>query len=109
MCRWPGSTHDQMIFNFSSLKAKLEANEFGNSILLGDAGYACKSYLITPLTRPTTPSEKSFQAAFIKTRSTVERTIGVWKKRFPSIGHSEKTINFNLIIQILCFRNSTVC
>lgn len=40
VARWSGSTHDQTIFNNSSIKAQFEGNEFGNSIMLGDSGYA---------------------------------------------------------------------
>lgn len=88
--RWQGSHHDQSIFNFSKLKMRLENNEFGDSVLIGDAGYACKNYLITPLVNPETSAERRFQKAVIKTRTIVERTIGVWKRRFPVLSTSKK-------------------
>jgi len=89
--RWPGSNHDQSVFNFSQLKIRCENREFGNSHLLGDAGYSCKNYLLTPLANALTEPEKKFQKAFVSTRLVVERTIGVWKKRFPALATSKPT------------------
>lgn len=39
VARWPGSTHDQTIFNNSSIRNRFEQGHFGNGILLGDSGY----------------------------------------------------------------------
>lgn len=47
--RWPGSTHDSYIFNNSRLKRLFEEGRYGNAVLVGDSGYACKSYMMTPL------------------------------------------------------------
>lgn len=35
VARWPGSAHDQTIFNNSRIRARVEAGHFENSILLG--------------------------------------------------------------------------
>lgn len=35
VARWPGSAHDNTIFNNSRLKAKLESENFNNSCILG--------------------------------------------------------------------------
>lgn len=83
VARWPGSTHDQTIFNNSFLKARFENNEFGNSIMLGDSGYALKKYLITPLANPTVNQEQVFNESQIRTRNPIERLFGVLKRRFP--------------------------
>nr|CAH7756684.1 unnamed protein product [Callosobruchus chinensis] len=72
VARWPGATHDQTIFNNISIKARFEANEFENAVLLGDSGYALKKYLITPIPNPT-----------IRSRNPIERLFGVLKRRFP--------------------------
>lgn len=42
VARWPGSTHDQTIFNNCTLKHRLEIGQFRNGILLGDGGYQNK-------------------------------------------------------------------
>lgn len=41
--RWPGSCHDQSVFNFCRLRARLESREFENCLLIGDAGYEGES------------------------------------------------------------------
>lgn len=83
VARWPGSTHDQTIFNNSSLKERFESGEFGPYILLGDSGYTIKPYLMTKLQQTQTPAENLFNESLIRTRNVVERKYGVWKRRFP--------------------------
>jgi len=53
----PGSCHDSNIFKGSELCRKLVAGEFGSSFLLGDSGYACTTYLLTPYSNPTTDAQ----------------------------------------------------
>ena len=79
--RWPGSVHDSRIFNNSEVCAKL-ANKEVNWWLLGDEGYGCKPYLLTPLLDPKTRPEKAYNYAHIRTRNVIERAFGVLKKRF---------------------------
>lgn len=82
--RWPGSVHDSTIFSNSYCRAQFETGMFSSSdILLGDGGYALKSFLMTPLLNPITQGEVAYNAAHIKTRNVIERTFGVWKRRFP--------------------------
>ncbi|KAJ8945877.1 hypothetical protein NQ318_002717 [Aromia moschata] len=83
VARWPGSSHDQTIYNNSRVKGTLQDNEFGNSIILGDSGYANTNYLITPLDHPNIPAEVLFNESHVRTRNCVERSYGVWKRRFP--------------------------
>lgn len=83
VARWPGSSHDSTIFFNSSIFRRLESKEFGNGLIVGDGGYAVKNYLITPLLNPVTRAENLFQESQIRTRNVVERSYGVWKRRFP--------------------------
>lgn len=83
VARWPGSAHDSNIFNNSRIKARFENNEFQDYVLLGDSGYGCKSYILTPLSDPKTVGETLYNESQIRTRNVVERTFGVWKRRFP--------------------------
>lgn len=83
VARWPGSAHDQTIYNNSSLRARLEMGEFGNGLILGDSGYTLAPHLITPIRNAVRPEQQLFNESQIRTRTTVERSYGVWKRRFP--------------------------
>lgn len=85
VARWPGSVHDSTIFNHSPLPAEFEMGIYGNGLLLGDSGYACKAYLLTPLLNPGNRAEQNYNRAQIRTRNTVERFFGVIKRRFPCL------------------------
>ena len=47
VARWPGSTHDSRIFDNSKIADKLRDGAI-DGILVGDSGYACRAYLMTP-------------------------------------------------------------
>jgi len=47
---WPGSTQDSLIFENGNIADKLRNGAF-DGILLGDSGYACTAYLLTPILR----------------------------------------------------------
>lgn len=97
VARWPGSVHDSTIFNDSIIRARFENQEFSPYCLLGDSGYACKTYLLTPLLNPHNPTEERYNRAQISTRNTVERLFGVWKRRFPCL-----SLGMRLKLQTLC-------
>ncbi len=77
VARWPGSTHDSRIFDNSHLCALLESHAF-QCHLVGDNGYPCRAYLLTPILYSSTPAEKRYNTCHIAARGLVER---VWKKR----------------------------
>ncbi|KAK4876491.1 hypothetical protein RN001_012913 [Aquatica leii] len=84
VCRWHGAAHDATIFANSRIRARMENREFGEeSVLVGDSGYGIRNYLITPLRNPHGQVEQLFNESQIRTRNPVERTFGIWKKRFP--------------------------
>jgi hypothetical protein len=85
VARWPGSVHDSTIFNDSRIRMRLENNEFPNCYLLGDSGYACKRYLLTPLLVVNNRAEQRYNTAHKTTRNVVERSFGVLKRRFPCL------------------------
>nr|CAI5836611.1 unnamed protein product [Callosobruchus analis] len=86
VARWPGSSHDMTIFNNSSLRRHFDEGIYPNCLLLGDNGYAVKPYLLTPLLNPDSHAERLYEA-HIRTRNVVERTIGIWKRRFPILAY----------------------
>ena len=89
VARWGGATHDSRIFENSELATACEQGQF-NGHMVGDSGYACRPYLLTPVLNPTTQAERNYNAAHILTRNPVERTIGVVKSRFRCISHDSK-------------------
>jgi hypothetical protein len=56
--------------------------DFEQGIMLGDSGYACRPYLLTPFRQPRLQMEQRFNRSRISTRATIERTFGIWKQRF---------------------------
>lgn len=88
--QWPGSTHDSHVFRTSEVCTFLEENHRGveDGYLIGDSGYACSRFLITPYLHPANLSEEAFNTAHCRTRNTIERVFGWWKRRFHVL-HSE--------------------
>lgn len=82
VARWPGSTHNSRIFDNSRLRARLESGAAPSAWLLGDGGYSCREYLVTPFRRPQTRAEIKYNISHARTRNVVERTFGVWKMIF---------------------------
>lgn len=83
VARWPGSTHDATIFNNYRLLSRLEQGEFGEFIIVADSAYSNTRYIATPLLQVNTPVEALYNESQIRTRNVVERSYGVWKRRFP--------------------------
>ncbi|XP_046544229.1 putative nuclease HARBI1 [Haliotis rubra] len=81
VAKWPGSTHDSLIWTNSQVGMKMEETA-PDGWLLGDSGYACRPWMLTPLADPQTKPEQRYNAAHIRTRNTVERAFGVLKSKF---------------------------
>ncbi|XP_030760951.1 putative nuclease HARBI1 [Sitophilus oryzae] len=92
VARYPGSYHDSYIFNRSSVKTRFERRQLPG-YLLGDAGYPCLPYLLTPFRNPQTEGERRYNEAQIRTRNVVERLFGVLKRMFSCLrrGLANKT------------------
>lgn len=106
VARWQGSVHDSTIFNNSRLRANFENRMYGNSLLLGDSAYPLKKYLVTPLLAPQTAVEHLYNEAHIRTRNTIERLFGIWKRRFPiqALGmrcHQHRIMNIIIATAVL--------
>ena len=84
VARWYGSAHDARIFNESHLMHQFENNTY-RGILLGDAGYPCLRYLLTPVNNPATAPQRAYNYAHSKGRTIIERVFGVMKRRFACL------------------------
>ncbi|KAK0151075.1 putative nuclease HARBI1 [Merluccius polli] len=84
--KWPGSVHDSRIFRASPIYEGLSQGAF-SGVLLGDKGYACESFLLTPLSDPQTPAQQAYNHAHNKTRARIEMTFGLLKSRFQCLHH----------------------
>jgi hypothetical protein len=47
VAKWPGSSHDSRVFKEGAVYRNLENNNI-DGYLLGDSGYACKTFLLAP-------------------------------------------------------------
>lgn len=59
---WPGSAHDSRIFDSSRARVLYETGAIPG--ILGDMGYACRSYLMTPLKDPAQGTPEYRQYSF---------------------------------------------
>ncbi|GFT27293.1 putative nuclease HARBI1 [Trichonephila clavipes] len=85
VARWPGSAHDSTVFNNSAACLALKTNALYQDFhLLGDTGYACEKYLLTPFGNPSFLSEARYNKSHVLTRNTIERKYGILK-RFPCL------------------------
>lgn len=106
----PGSAHDTRVFNESRLCQALEIGMY-RGFLLCDNGYACRSYILTPLLAPRTDKERRYKASHIKIRNSIERAFGMLKKRFNvvSIPFNAKLGNTkNIIIACIVLHNTAM-
>ena len=118
VAKHPGSFHDSFILQSSGLHDRFERGEFGDGWLLGDSGYALKSWLLTPILNPVGNREKSYNKKHKKTRSLIERAFGILKSRWRIIDHTGgrlcytplkvcKLIYVCCILHNICRRNGT--
>lgn len=78
--------------HFQQELCEREISEKGTTgYLLGDAGYPCLSYLLTPFREPHTPGEQRYNQTHIQTRNVVERCFGVMKRMFSCLNRRLST------------------
>uniref|UniRef100_A0A8C1LLB7 DDE Tnp4 domain-containing protein n=1 Tax=Cyprinus carpio TaxID=7962 RepID=A0A8C1LLB7_CYPCA len=80
---WKQNGQDQCmrIFRESHLCTLFERGDF-DGILLGDRGYACRQYFMTPFPDPNPGPQTRYNAALARTRARIEMTFGQLKERF---------------------------
>lgn len=95
---WPGCPHSR-IFQNSQIYMRYMRREL-TGILVGDSGYPCLPFLLTPVLNATTDEQLRYNNIHGRTRQILERTFGVWKRCFPCLtrGLSTKLISSTTII-----------
>ncbi|CAC5400795.1 HARBI1 [Mytilus coruscus] len=83
----PGSSHYSRVLKERRVFMQLKQSNY-DGYLLGDSGYPCKTFLLTPYLYPQTRQEIRFNRSHKVTKCAIERTIGQWKRRFHCL-HSE--------------------
>ncbi|XP_033744292.1 putative nuclease HARBI1, partial [Pecten maximus] len=84
VAKWPGSVHDSRIFRDSQLCRSFENGTY-DGLLLGDSGYPCRHFLMTPFINPSTNEQQRFNNSLCRTRTTIEQTFGILKRRFACL------------------------
>jgi len=74
---------------------------FENFLLLGDGGYLLCSYFMTPLQNLRTRAEQLYNESHIRTRNTIERVFGIWKRRFPILALGSRFQKVNKILPVI--------
>ncbi|KZS21184.1 putative Nuclease HARBI1 [Daphnia magna] len=81
----PLSTNDAAMFLQSAIGQRLARGDFSPFHFIGDSGYACTPYLLTPYAAPITEGERRYNVAHKKSRCIIERLFRMVKRRFPSL------------------------
>lgn len=79
--------------------------------LLGVNGYACRSFILTPLLAPHTDKERRFNASYIRTRNLIERAFSILKRGFAVLSvpvHTKLTNTKNIIIACAVLHNIVI-
>lgn len=104
VARWPGSVHDSRVFKMSEVCSRLEAGELRGYWLVGDSGYACAPFLMTPIANPSSRAEERYNFSHIQTRNVIERAFGVLKRRFSCLhGEMRLSLQNSMSTIIACF------
>ncbi|CAH4033101.1 unnamed protein product [Pieris brassicae] len=111
-----GSYNDTVVFDNSPLKDEFESGHYKDCWLLGDNDFQNRWYLLTPILNPTAESEKRYNDSHAKTRTAIERTFEVWKRRFPvlaltlrvSLPVIHSVITATAVLHNICIINNVV-
>ncbi|KAG4072195.1 hypothetical protein HA402_014424 [Bradysia odoriphaga] len=93
--RYPGSTHDSLIWRASLVNSTLRdlCNREGEDwkyFLLADHGYPLMPWVMKPYDTPTSAAKAEYNRIHRKLRSLVERAIGLLKARFRCLLNERK-------------------
>ena len=109
ICRWPGSTHDSRIFDNSALCSKFK-NNLIDGLLLGDGGYPCRHYLMTPVNNLVTAKERNYNKAHIAIKSKIRKNVWRIETKVLLPTHSSLYLENSLtvIMSTACLHNFAI-
>ncbi|XP_039663782.1 putative nuclease HARBI1 [Perca fluviatilis] len=99
--KWPGSVHDSRVFRASTIFQRLSQGEYAG-VLLGDKGYACQPFLLTPFADPQTAAQHTYNLAHARSRARIEMAFGLLKSRFQCLHHLRVTPERACDITVAC-------
>ena len=73
------------MFTESAIGQRLSRGDFSPFHLIGDSGYGCTPFLLTPYAAPINVPQERFNVAHKKSRCVIERMFGMVKRRFPAL------------------------
>lgn len=79
--------HIYLLFTFFLMKSYWI---IANNLIAGDSGYPVRNYFFTPLLNPNGRAQELYNESLIRTRNSVERAIGLWKRRFPIMAYGAR-------------------
>jgi hypothetical protein len=84
---WPGSTHDDWVFQNSRIVQDLDDHFLEMEYIIGDSAYGPQTFMVfiykKPAGSPLQPDNKVFNINLAKPRVSSKHTIGILKGRFP--------------------------
>ena len=86
VAKWPGNADDSFIFQDSLIhdKPNNEIKDLEDGFLIGDSGYGCKPFLMTPYSRPSTQHQEAFNEGFRQNQSKNRTVIWNLQEKIPS-------------------------
>uniref|UniRef100_A0A8C5PFR3 Putative nuclease HARBI1 n=1 Tax=Leptobrachium leishanense TaxID=445787 RepID=A0A8C5PFR3_9ANUR len=95
LAAFPGRYHNAFILRQSGLFEAFESGDISDGWLVGDSGYPCLPWLMTPLADAQNPSQVKYNEVLAKTRSVIKRTFGVIKSRFRCLDKSVGVLKYS--------------
>ncbi|XP_018102866.1 putative nuclease HARBI1 [Xenopus laevis] len=92
---FPGSSQESVILKQTSVYDAFKNGKLRGGWLVGGPGYTCHPWLLTPVKKPTTTAEHSYNEAHTRIRSVIERTFSLLKSQFKCLDKPGGVLQYN--------------